>query len=103
MNKPLIFGVCLACLLLCWGGIGHASDAFVVKKTAPYYSGPGVDYQKLGTLYKNKIICVTAISQGWLQFMVLDQVAYIQAGFVEKSERSSLCTPPKPPGLGIRK
>lgn len=48
-------------------------------------SGPGTRYSSLGILYKNDIVWVRSISNGWAKFKVNSKWHYISASCIKKA------------------
>lgn len=49
-------------------------------------SGPGTNYPSLGTLYRDDIVWVWSISDGWAKFKVNSKWHYIKASCIEKAD-----------------
>lgn len=48
-------------------------------------SGPGTNYSSLGTLYKNDVVWVRSISDGWAKFKVNSKWHYISESCIKKA------------------
>lgn len=48
-------------------------------------SGPGTNYSSLGTLYKNDVVWVQSISNGWAKFKVNSKWHYISESCIKKA------------------
>ena len=48
-------------------------------------SGPGTNYPSLGTLYKNDVVWVQSISNGWAKFKVNSKWHYISESCIKKA------------------
>lgn len=48
-------------------------------------SGPGANYSSLGTLYKNDVVWVRSISNGWAKFKVNSKWHYIPSSCIKKA------------------
>ena len=55
-----------------------------VKKTT-IKSGPGTNYSSMGTLYKNDVLWVKSISNGWAKFKWNSKWAYISTSSIKKA------------------
>lgn len=57
----------------------------VCVSKATMRSGPGTNYSSLGILYKNDVIWVQSISNGWAKFKVNSMWHYISTSCIEKA------------------
>lgn len=48
-------------------------------------SGPGTNYSSIGTLYKNDVVWVRTISNGWAKFKVNSRWHYIPTSSIKKA------------------
>lgn len=56
----------------------------VCVNKATMRSGPGNNYSSLGTLYKNDVVWVRSISNGWAKFKINSKWHYISAACIKK-------------------
>ena len=54
-------------------------------KKATMRSGPGTSYSSMGTLYKNDVVWVRSISNGWAKFKWNRKWAYISTNCIKKT------------------
>lgn len=69
---------------------GDAKGIFTTKyrvsvKKATMRSGPGTNYPSLGTLYKDDVVWVQSISNGWAKFKVNSKWHYISTNYIKKA------------------
>lgn len=57
----------------------------VTVNKATMRSGPGTNYSALGILYKNDVVWVRSISNGWAKFKVNGQWRYIPEKCIKKA------------------
>lgn len=54
-------------------------------KKATMRSGSGTSYSSMGTLYKNDVVWVRSISNGWAKFKWNSKWSYISTGCIKKA------------------
>ena len=60
---------------------------YVSAKKTTIKSGPGTNYSSMGTLYKNDVLWVKSISNGWAKFKWNSKWAYISASSIKRHSK----------------
>lgn len=64
---------------------GLFGTKYVVNADVTVRSGPGYNYSSVGKLYKNDVVTIKSIDNGWAKFKYNDsQIRYIPESYIDK-------------------